>query len=128
MKIFLINIKTYIVFLFFFQFNCAISQDSINPIKKKEGAQETGARKLISSSKLDESNIKSPTNETIYLKLKVNSDGKIIEIKNLVNRTTTKESELINQVIKNVQENFIYSKSNNFETELIYLTVPIKAN
>jgi hypothetical protein len=122
------NIKTYIVFLFFFQFNCAISQDTINPINKKEGAQEIGARKLISSSKLDESNIKSPTNETIYLKLKVNSDGKIIEIKNLVNRTTTKDNELINQVIKSVQNNFSYSKSNNFEPELIYLTVPIKAN
>ena len=122
------NLQTLLVFLFFFQFNCAISQDTINPIKKSEGVQGTEQRKLISSSKLDLSNIKSPTNETIYLKLKVNSDGKIIEIKNLVNRTTTKDNELINQVIKNVQENFIYSKSNNFEPELIFLTVPIKAN
>jgi hypothetical protein len=124
----LLQLKTLLIFLFFFKFNCAISQDTINPINKKEGAQGTEPRKLISNSKLDEANIKSSTNETIYLKLKVNSDGKIIEIKNLVNRTTTKDNELINQVIKSVQNNFRYSKSNNFEPELIYLTVPIKAN
>ncbi len=114
-----------LVLSIFFQINNATGQDTI---KKNEVTNNNESRRVISNSKIDVSKIKSSTNETIYLKLNIDSSGKIAEIKNLEKRTTTKNSELINEVIKNIQDNYIYSPSTNVEPYIVYLTVKIKAN
>jgi hypothetical protein len=72
-------------------------------------------------------NIISDENHVINLKLTINSDGSVIDVRNIASKTTTTDLRIINQVIIAVKNQVKYSKKTGSASEIVYLTVRINA-
>ena len=70
--------------------------------------------------------IKPERNETVYLKLSVNSDGNVVSAIS-TSKTTTTDQRIINQVIAAVKSSVKYSKDPGSELVTMFLTVKVDA-
>lgn len=90
------------------------------------GFGDGSGRTRLNDPKVD--NITTDKNHTIYLRAKINADGKIVTVYNLATKTTATDQRILNQVIAAVKSQVRYSKKAGARLELVYLTIKVHAN
>lgn len=72
--------------------------------------------------------IQSDDNHIIYLQVIVNSEGYVVDCKNIASKTTTNDQRIINRVISAVKSQVRYNKKPNASLEVCYETIRLNAN
>lgn len=72
--------------------------------------------------------IESDDNHLIYLQVIVNSEGFVVDCKNIASKTTTNDQRIINRVIAAVKSQVRYNKKPGASLEVCYETIRLNAN
>ena len=72
--------------------------------------------------------IASSENHKVSLRLTIDQDGKVVDVRNISSMTTTVDQRIINQVIAVVKNQVRYNKKPGAELQQVFLTVNINAN
>lgn len=80
------------------------------------GVGDGSGRKRLTEPKTDD--IVSDANHSIVLRLKINSEGRVVSAKNIASKTTTTDQRIINQVIALVKAQVYYSKKPGASIEI----------
>ncbi|MFT7344591.1 MAG: hypothetical protein ACI9XP_001176 [Lentimonas sp.] len=90
-----------------------------------QGVGDGSGRTRLNDPKVDD--IVSDDNHKIHLRLTINSDGSIVDVRNISSKTTTTDQRIINQVISSVRNQVKYNKKESSALEIVYLTVTLSA-
>ena len=90
-----------------------------------QGVGDGSGRIRLNDPKVDD--IVSDDNHRIHLRLTINSDGGIVDARNISSKTTTTDQRIINQVISAVRAQVKYNKKDASALEIVYLTVTLSA-
>ncbi len=71
--------------------------------------------------------IVSDDNHRINLRLTINAEGNIVDVRNIASKTTTTDQRILNQVIAAVKRQVKYNKKSGATLEIVYLTVNLSA-
>lgn len=83
-------------------------------------------RKRLTEPKVGQ--IHSNKNQTIYLRVVINSEGKVLSVKNLPAKTTTNDGVIINKIMAAVKKDVLFSKKPGSGQEQLVITINIKAS
>ncbi len=100
-------------------------QDAGTGLASGKGSSEGEGRVRLNDPSVD--NIISDENHVIHLKLTINAEGAVIDVRNIASKTTTTDQRIINQVVIAVRNQVKYSKKPGAALESVFLTVRINA-
>jgi hypothetical protein len=105
--------------------NGAFGKDSGTSGEGPGGIGDGKGRIRLNDPKVDD--IVSDDNHRISLRLTVNSEGVIVDVRNIAAKTTTTDQRIINQVISAVKNQVRYNRKSDATLEIVYLTVNLNA-
>jgi hypothetical protein len=89
------------------------------------GVGDGAGRTRLNDPQVD--NIVSDDNHRINLRLTINAEGNVVDVRNIASQTTTTDQRILNQVIAAVRKQVKYSKKSGATLEIVYLTVNLSA-